>query len=743
MGDETRNSLDGQAETAVQARDIGVLHVHASGTAQSPPVPHQLPARTGYFEDRREELARILAAVEAHTDGGSYGSTTGSGGDGAGGSGGGGAGRSSGDGEGGSGGDGADGPGAGSGGGADRGPLVLVLTGMGGIGKTALAQHAARLLAAAARFPDGILSVDLDDGRRHGVASTSDAVDQFLAGLHVDPKWWAKGFAGRIQQYWSRTQGKRLLVLIDNARYEGEATPLLPASPASVALVLAPTVPADLEGENVVEIPVPPLPAPDSVRLLGRYVGEAHRTAAPDALATLARGCEGLPAALTVAGRWARDRSRRRALATVVTELTGELREKGIPMVEAVWNAGYESLSPEAALLYRLLPQLPSPVVRVAPAAALAGTGGNEAGAALDELEGAGLLLPAENGTLRMHTLLRGHATRVARAADPEGTEAARARARVLSWYRRQAARADLTAAGARLTFARTPPSLADDVEFPNAPAAYAWLRAERHALYGAVTLAFETGRDEDAWALCEPLWTHFMADRNHAETTEAFRTGLAAADRSEHLPAMIRMRAQLAYALWEQGDYATAGDLLAQARGLVDGLGEAARDLALRASVIEFGALLLRAQGDYEAAAREFRATRTAQARAANPYGELLATYQLARTLLEGNRPAEALPLLRQAHAEARAAGRSRLTARTAQALARALRLTGALDEAAPLLASALANARARSATKEEAETLTELAHLAAAQGDPETAARHHTEAHRLTHREGGQESP
>lgn len=98
------------------------------------------------------------------------------------------------------------------------------------------------------------------------------------------------------------------------------------------------------------------------MELLRHLVDDPRLAAEPEALTDLVEGCAGLPAALLVAGRWVR-KYRRRPLSRLVGELTAELREKGLPMVEAVWDAAYEGLDGEAARLYRLLPLLPAPVI--------------------------------------------------------------------------------------------------------------------------------------------------------------------------------------------------------------------------------------------------------------------------------------------------------------------------------------------------------------------------------------------
>ncbi|MCM2413251.1 NB-ARC domain-containing protein [Streptomyces sp. RKAG290] len=689
MVDETRNSLDGRADVVVQAGRIGELHQHLHGIeGPAAPIPFQLPPTRLRFENRLAEQERITRAIDAHV--------------------------------------------------AQAGPLVVALTGMGGIGKTALGFHVARRFTD--RYPDGVLYVDLDDLRRDGAVEISDAVGELLTGLGVSPELLERSLAGRTKQLWTRTRDKRLIVVIDNARYGSEATPLLPASDDSLTIITSQGALYDLDAAAVAEVPVGPLAVEDAVRLLGHFVDDPRLSAEPDALVELARGCGGLPAALQVAGQWVR-KYRRRNLSRLVAELTAELRGRGIPVVEAVWDAAYSGLDPEAARLYRLLPELPGPVVEEPAAAALLGCDPCRAGDALEELESAGLL-EGRADDWRMHALLRGHAERRARLEDPDGQERARARRSLCSWYRRQAARADLLAAGPRMTFAELPePVGADscDIEFPGKTEALRWLESHRLALYGCVRLAFDAGLYEDAWALCEPLWTHFLDHPHYADVMDTFRTGVAAADRTEFLPAMVRMRCQLARPLWEQGLFDEAAEQLRHALNASEALGASPPERKLTASAVEFRGLLKSDLGDWSGAAEDFEVARAIHAEIENAYGVLLQTYLLGKTAVRQGEFQVAVRLLEEAHAMARRQERPRMVSRTGFELGRALRLVGRAEEAYALVSVALDGARARGSVTDEVRVLEELAALAEARGDAETAERHRVTARHIRRQAGG----
>ncbi|MFJ3214966.1 NB-ARC domain-containing protein [Kitasatospora sp. NPDC086801] len=687
MSEETRNSMDGRAETVVQARSIGEVHFHQHGGGpERSATPFQLPPVTVRFENRKVEQERVVRAVAEHTE--------------------------------------------------DAGPLIVALTGIGGIGKTALGYQLARRFAD--RFPDGVLHVDLDDLRREGVVDVADAVGGMLTALGIPPEWLEHSAAGRSKQYWSQTRDKRLIVLVDNARFGSEVRAFLPASGRSLVILASQSPLHDLDGTAAVEVAVGPLSLDDAVRLLGNIVEDPRLQAEPDAAAELARGCGGLPAALQVAGQWVR-KYRRRSLSRLVEELTAELHGKGIPMVEAVWDAAYEGLAPDAARLYRLLPQHPAPALGALPAAALLDSAPDRAADALEELEAAGLLEYRPDG-YRMHDLLRGHAERRARQTDPDGRARMAARLSVARWYRRQAARADIAAAGRRMTFAPLVdpigPEVAD-VDFPDEAEAYRWLESARLALFGCVRTAAEDGHHEDAWALCEPLWTHFLDHPHYVDVIDAFRLGAAAADRGEFLPAMVRMRCQLARPLWEQGLHEEAarhiGQALQASRMLGGTLPDRAQERKLQASVVEFSGLLKSATGDLSGASADFEASRTVHAEIGNDYGVLLQTYLLGRTALTSGDVESAVRLLEQSHRMARDQGRGRMTSRSGFELGRALRLLGRAQEAEVLVRAALDGARARRSGTDEVRVLEELAVLAEGRGDTTEAEQHRAAARQV----------
>ncbi|MFF2502665.1 hypothetical protein ACFVTY_04645 [Streptomyces sp. NPDC058067] len=608
-------------------------------------------------------------------------------------------------------------------------PLVLSLNGPGGLGKTELAFLIARALRG--RFPDGVLSVDLDDYRVGGSLDPGDVLGQLLGSLGVEPASLAPQFKARCRQYWNKTSDLKLIVVVDNARYASEAVPLLPASGDSLVIVASHGPLYDLEAGAAVELTLPPLAEPAATELL-ELIAADHRLAAdPEATRAVVGLCDGLPAALHVAGRWVR-RHRLRPLPRLIAELQRELDEKGLAGVEHIWDTAYKSLSAPAASLYRLLPHHPGPTFTQDSATALLGRGPDECQEALEELDRAGLLdlravARTDEGRMRLPGPLHTHARRRAQR-DAAESEISEAQTRVLRWYVRQSQRADLFAAGRRLTVADPFPPLpdapdvlaesADDGSGPvRARRAAHWLYEERHALFACVRLAHGRGLDTEAVALCEPVWTYALDHPHQSDVIEIFRLGVTCAVRSGNPAWMARMRCQLARPLWESGQLSEARRELDSAVSALGLLGDSERDRKLGASVTEFRGMLHSAGGDWRAAAVDFAQARETHLAISNVYGAMLQTYRLGQAHAELGDLDTAHRLLAQAHADAEAQHRERLIGRTGFALGGVLHRLGHTDRARRLYEQSLEGARLRRSGFEEARVLDALAELAEAE--------------------------
>ncbi|MCX4760246.1 winged helix-turn-helix domain-containing protein [Streptomyces sp. NBC_01275] len=289
-------------------------------------------------------------------------------------------------------------------------PQAVVIGGMAGVGKTALAVHWAHRTAD--RFPDGHLYVALRgaDPDRPALAP-ADALRGMLTALGVPPPRLPDGLAALTGLYRTLLAGRRVLVLLDDAADTERLRPLLPAAPGCLALVTSRNALPGLVASGARPLRLEPPSAEDARETLDRRIGVDRSAAEPRAADEIVARCGRLPLALACVA--ARAVSRRDfPLAAVAAELRacdGSL--DAFPAVRAAFATSYRLLPPESARLLRLLPRHPGPDVTPAAAAAFAGLPVRRARQLLDALADAHLLTEHAPGRYTLHVLLRAFAT--------------------------------------------------------------------------------------------------------------------------------------------------------------------------------------------------------------------------------------------------------------------------------------------------------------------------------------------
>ncbi|MYZ35823.1 MULTISPECIES: tetratricopeptide repeat protein [unclassified Streptomyces] len=680
------NSVSGGSQrNVIQAGTIGEVHFHGdhSATPVQSGIGHQLPVENPVFENRDVQTDRVLRELRERAE-------------------------------------------------ASRPehPSVITVSGISGIGKTDLVIHLAHKLKD--RFP--AIYLDLDAWRTAGSLDHEPLLKHLLRWLGVREGGPSSEYRHLVGQYREKTQGARLALVLDHVRSADEIRSLLPVSADAVVLVASQERLSGLAPQVALELALEPLSQEHGEAVLrklsdGRRPDESAQTLVP-----LARLCAGFPVALHAAGELLVKYPTRR-MERLVADLTKGLHEKGLPVVEAVWNASYGTLAAPAARLYRLLPYHPGYDITLEAAAALLGTGLDEAEDARDELVNAGLLaMSPRPDRRRMHSLLRAHALRCAtRHGDPAETE--EGTRRLLVWYRRQAERADRAIQETRMREADTVAGLpyALDVPFTNAVRARAWLDAERMALYGLVSVARDLGEDTHAWSLCEPLWKHYEDHDNHEAAVRAFEIGRDCAQRDGSPRAakgLIRMRCQLAQALWNIG---RADEADAETRQAVLSAESVVPGEKLQASALEFRGKYLAWRGQSDEAVPYFQQSRDIHLTIENPYGVLLQTFLLGRTLRAAGRLPEAEAELKAARGLADKQNHARMKGRTAAELARTHYELGRTERAVAAYEDALTHEQARGSAYDQIALHDELAGVTEESGDLEAAERHRVRAREL----------
>lgn len=199
-------------------------------------------------------------------------------------------------------------------------PPVCVVSGKGGVGKSATAVHTAHLIAGF--YPDGQLFADLR-GCTDSPATPEDIMARFLRALGVDAAFLPESFQERVDVYRSILSRRRVLVVLDDARSESQVRPLLPGGPGCAVLITSRARFARVAGAHLTDLDV--LDEHAAIELLTSLAGRARIDAEPDAAARIVRLCGCLPLAVRTAG--ARLAMRRHwPLGTLVGRLSDERR---------------------------------------------------------------------------------------------------------------------------------------------------------------------------------------------------------------------------------------------------------------------------------------------------------------------------------------------------------------------------------------------------------------------------------
>ncbi|MGE5829663.1 MAG: BTAD domain-containing putative transcriptional regulator [Micromonosporaceae bacterium] len=263
------------------------------------PRPHQLPASVGHFTGRDDELAVLSRAITPPSDE----------------------------------------------------PRVLLVSGAGGLGKTALVVRWAHSIAE--RYPDGQIFIDLHSRVRERKVSGGDAVGAALGALGVAKSQIPPTVDERATLHRSLISGRRVLIVADDADSLSQLLPLVPPTSASLMVATSRRRLGALSAYHAVsEFSLEPLTPQAAKELLARMVGSARLR--DPATARLVQWCGGWPLAIRIAGTKLAARPWQ-SLTDFVDEL-GELSDLSLDddprSVHEALVSAHRSLSPAAAHLF-------------------------------------------------------------------------------------------------------------------------------------------------------------------------------------------------------------------------------------------------------------------------------------------------------------------------------------------------------------------------------------------------------
>jgi DNA-binding SARP family transcriptional activator/tetratricopeptide (TPR) repeat protein len=538
--DQALELLDGDPEGTGSA--LGDGHWRPRAEDRQTPVPAQLPLDAPGFSGRHEELSMLQAMLPAKSGG--------------------------------------------SGGGpSDETVPIVVISGAAGTGKTALAVRFGHQVAK--RFPGGQLYLNLRGlDPATPPMEPAEALRFFLDALGVPPHRIPAGTEGRSALFRSLLDGKRMLIVLDNARNVAQVRPLLPGSPGSLVVVTSRNEMTGLvAAEGAVPLTLEVLSHAEAHEMFARRLGQDRVKAEPDAVDEIIESCARLPLALGVAVGRAASRPRRplAELAAELRDARGRLDALGADDaatdMRAVLSWSYNQLSEPAARMFRLLGGHPGPDISLSAAASLAGMARSDAGVALRELARTHMVTEHQPARFTFHDLLRAYAADQAERYDPE-TERQAAMHRVLDHYLHTA-----IAASQRFSPHRPPLRLVQaqpgvlPADAADKEQAMAWFDAETPVLLALVAYAGANGFDTHAWQLPWTLGPFFNRRSRWRDYAATQQTALAAALRLDDTLALAHTHYLLGNAQGHMGDYDAAGSNVRQALDLFRELGDRANE--------------------------------------------------------------------------------------------------------------------------------------------------------------------
>ncbi len=310
---------------------------------------------------------------------------------------------------------------------------ISVVTGMAGVGKSALAIHVAHQLKH--DFPDAQLYVNLRGTEGEPLAPLEVLAD-FLRAWGVDDQSMPESLTQRIDLYRSLLSGKRALVLLDDAHDEAHVRSLLPGSSTCAVLVTSRRRLSELEEATILDLAA--MTPTEALELLHKQVGVDSTHAEREAAKKIIDLCGRLPLAIRITGGILGNKPEWQLedYAFRLTQEQQRLAQQRLSNLEvrATLALSYQKLDALSARLFRLLGLLSGANITPEVAAALLESEPATAEKSVKCLVDMQLLEPALRGRYRLHDLVRLFAKE--QLAQEEPTEARQgARLRAASWY--------------------------------------------------------------------------------------------------------------------------------------------------------------------------------------------------------------------------------------------------------------------------------------------------------------------
>lgn len=596
------------------------------------------------------------------------------------------------------------------------GPTVCVVDGMAGVGKTALAVAAA--WAVEHDFTDGCVFLDL-----HGYTpqmphlTGSDCLDRLLRLLDVPGERIPPDLDGRANLFRDRLHGRRMLLVLDNARASVQVQPLLPAERRCRVLVTSRRRLVALDEAEHVSLGTLQLA---EAATLFRAVAEPERPAGSDGVERIVELCGGLPLVVRIVaaklrhGGFTADELWDR-LTDEATRLVA--MDDGERSVVAAFRLSVEHLPADQQVLFGLLALVPAGADAAA-LAALAGRSIADTERLLGRLHDAHLVIRQPGGSVELHDLVRAFAMHYVLPGLPAADRHA-AVCRLVEHVVARLAAADMLLDPERyrpdLALPELPEVWSDNPDWDCARA-QGWLRAQWPTLVRVVELAATEGLPERCWQAALLLRGFFSGEKLLEPWLATHLLALVAARETGSPKAVGMTLNNLGMAHLERGELDEAADCHRLACSAfdeaADGYGRTDA-LSCLAWVRYYRDEPAQALHDLAAALDAYRYADRARNAAITLRGMALAATALERF-------EEGLDYAEQA---LRSAPSARDTVMAVNCLAWVLFRRGDDDGAHHRYAEAAALARRQGPPDELARALTGLGNIAASRGNPDQA--------------------